>query len=768
MTTPVIAPESLPYPITIDQLIAPIGSAVKKGEKLFAYKFWYMVEIASSPDEDDGNGGQHPKKQVRESIEFFESPFEGDLVSWEVDTGDEVASARQIICEIMRPCNHDVVYGGLCTMCGKEVDENDQMEASLAISHTDTNLKVSRKEAKDMEFFLKQRLRQSKKLVLVVDLDQTVIHCGVDPTIGEWKKDPSNPNYEALKDVQMFALDEEAIVPPMYMGPRPPERKCWYFVKVRPGLKEFFEKVAPLYEMHIYTMATRAYAFQITKIIDPDGSLFGDRILSRDENGSLTQKSLERLFPTDQSMVIVIDDRGDVWNWCSNLIKVVPYNFFVGVGDINSNFLPRQQSGLLQLGRRTHKKPQESDELLTDIMDTEKKLQEKIDEEVKRQEEKLNHQLTNADEAGQKESKEEFTKKLEYSASLEVQQQNRPLATLQKHMHNQRLLVDDDDELNYLKNTLEKIHHEYYNLLDEGKEHGADIQQLVPTMKGKVFENCYFVFSGLIPLGTNIRRADIVLWTGMFGAVTSSDIDDNTTHVITKTPGTYKARIAKGFKENIKVVHPDWVFECLVTWTHVDEKPYELIIQDPASEEEVGDFKRKMENRRLMEEQRRERFESDALMKSAQDNTLNLFAGGTSWLNDDEDEDEISEDDDDSDEDDEEINELDGNDNHDGHDADGNHQNDHNKESDRNELSANQEDQEGKERKEQDQHPRGERSEEQSMEPESIKRSLIDSDAQSLENQQTQKKPHVENSGGTREEDSESDLEEELLNALDA
>ena len=43
----------------------------------------------------------------------------------------------------------------------------------------------------------------------------------------------------------------------------------------------------------------------------------------------LTQKSLDRLFPTDQSMVVIIDDRADVWSgglqfWSPNLIKVVP------------------------------------------------------------------------------------------------------------------------------------------------------------------------------------------------------------------------------------------------------------------------------------------------------------------------------------------------------------------------------------------------------------------------------------------------------------
>ena len=73
-------------------------------------------------------------------------------------------------------------------------------------------------------------------------------------------------------------------------------------------------------------------------------------------------KNLARLFPTDQSMVVVIDDRADVWGNISNLVKVVPCkfhsryefgeivnlapdDFFIGIGDINSSYLPPQPSG---------------------------------------------------------------------------------------------------------------------------------------------------------------------------------------------------------------------------------------------------------------------------------------------------------------------------------------------------------------------------------------------------------------------------------------
>lgn len=102
--------------------------------------------------------------------------------------------------------------------------------------------------------------------------------------------------------------------------------------------------MAITYEMHVYTMGTRAYAEEVCAAIDPESKIFGGRILSRDESGSkheflasqpirsqymqtllgLTQKSLQRLFPCDQSMVVIIDDRADVWEWSPNLIKVIP------------------------------------------------------------------------------------------------------------------------------------------------------------------------------------------------------------------------------------------------------------------------------------------------------------------------------------------------------------------------------------------------------------------------------------------------------------
>lgn len=68
----------------------------------------------------------------------------------------------------------------------------------------------------------------------------------------------------------------------------------------------------------------------------------------------LTQKKLQRIFPCDTSMVVVLDDRSDVWSYSPNLVRIKPCKlvstsayfqcthvfyvdeYFVGTGDINN------------------------------------------------------------------------------------------------------------------------------------------------------------------------------------------------------------------------------------------------------------------------------------------------------------------------------------------------------------------------------------------------------------------------------------------------
>lgn len=347
MTTPVSLPSSVPFPVTITFINCRNGEDIKKHQLLLKFKYWDYQEDPSSKEAT-------PQKIRVERIGTLESPIEGKIVNINTAVNKEIAHSGHELFQIEEPCSHTVQYGGLCALCGKAVeDEKDytgfsyEDRATIEMSHDNTGLRISLEEAQEIEKTATERLSEARKLILVVDLDQTVIHATVDPTVGEWQQDPLNPNYPFVSDVKSFFLEEEPPIPPGWTGPKPSATKCWYYVKLRPGLETFLKQVSKLYELHIYTMATRNYALAISKIIDPNGEYFGDRILSRDESGLITHKNLKRLFPVDQSMVAIIDDRGDVWQWEANLVKVVPYDFFVGIGDINLSFLPKKNGQLL-------------------------------------------------------------------------------------------------------------------------------------------------------------------------------------------------------------------------------------------------------------------------------------------------------------------------------------------------------------------------------------------------------------------------------------
>ncbi|KAI9472463.1 MAG: hypothetical protein EXX96DRAFT_357301 [Benjaminiella poitrasii] len=181
------------------------------------------------------------------------------------------------------------------------------------MGYDNIGLTVSREEAERLEAENARRLLKSRKLSLIIDLDQTIVHATTSQQYV-----PSSLEELEKNDIRQFKL---------------PGSEITYYVKLRLGLDEFLKEIDSLYELHIYTMGTRDYAEAITKEIDSKGDIFKERILSRNESGSVTQKKLQRLFPCDTSMVVVLDDRWDVWNFAPNLIRIKPYEFFVGIDD---------------------------------------------------------------------------------------------------------------------------------------------------------------------------------------------------------------------------------------------------------------------------------------------------------------------------------------------------------------------------------------------------------------------------------------------------
>ncbi|OON21782.1 FCP1-like phosphatase, phosphatase domain protein, partial [Opisthorchis viverrini] len=179
----------------------------------------------------------------------------------------------------------------------------EDASAKIPMVHAVPDLHVSESVAAELALQDEQSLLAARKLVLLVDLDETVLHTTNDPQAYRYK------------NVSRYCLPGSPLV---------------YHTSFRPHLKTVLDRLSKYYQMHICTFGNRMYAHQLAGMIDPKRRYFAHRILSRDECFNPVTKSanLKALFPRGLNLVCIIDDRGEVWEWSPHLIQVKPYRFF--------------------------------------------------------------------------------------------------------------------------------------------------------------------------------------------------------------------------------------------------------------------------------------------------------------------------------------------------------------------------------------------------------------------------------------------------------
>ncbi|KAG5730615.1 RNA polymerase II subunit A C-terminal domain phosphatase [Termitomyces sp. T112] len=650
--TELFLPPTFPYPIRIISIDAQPASSIQRGTRLLGYSF---VHISTTSD---------AKPETR--FGTWDSAIEGTLEKWNVKVGDAISQHRakeRPVVVVVEPCKHGMQLSGMCVLCGKDMTNtdytgfSDASRASIQMTHSAFGPTVSFEEAQRIERETAENLLKARKLSLIVDLDQTIVHATVDPTVGEWitegeewearqaskastskvaaddsentssdSDDECNPNWEALKDVKKFRLGPESF------GPRIPQRGkgknkaienegCMYYIKPRPGWKEFLQETAKMYEMHVYTMGTRAYAEEVCAAIDPDGKIFGGRLLSRDESGSLTQKSLQRLFPCDTSMVVIIDDRADVWEWSPNLVKVVPYDFFVGIGDINSTFLPKLEPLTPVISSpasvKTSPPPSNPESPVDVAQDTASAATPLVVPEPAPPSEDDNAELAKTALVTQN------------HLALEAQLEERPLAKKQEalsegeaphqhhhHHHDDRtmdeatpkeeepatpkperkaLLKNDDVELERVFKILREVHSRFFNAYGFPKDRSTsakrrekspyDVTRIIPRIRSEVLEGVHLLFSSVIPLDTRPESTEIWKMAHMFGARCSTELKPDITHVVAAKRGTVKVDMARK-RGGIKIVWLAWFTDSIATWQRQDEAPY--LLEEPHAPGQSG------------------------------------------------------------------------------------------------------------------------------------------------------------------------------------
>ncbi|XP_068620223.1 RNA polymerase II subunit A C-terminal domain phosphatase isoform X2 [Battus philenor] len=534
-TMPISVPSE--KPLKVIKWKVKQGALVSHGQILFLYS------------DSSGNNNE---------IKKFKAVRAGTISSIKVKEGD-IAEPGGCIAEL-EECKHPTVMKEMCAECGADLRKDESIKhdvASVPMVHSVPELKVSEELAQKLGREDADRLLKDKKLVLLVDLDQTLVHT---------TNDNVPPN---LKDVLHFFL----------RGPGNTGR--WCHTRLRPRTKVFLESASKNYELHVCTFGARQYAHAVAELLDPEKKYFSHRILSRDECFDARTKAanLKALFPCGDNMVCIIDDREDVWRHASNLIHVRPYSFFQSTGDINAP--PSLEEKALSTNS-INGKQKPSAEMPTLDAEPEKK-----DNEILK-DGKLNTEQTVEDSNGKiviKQLSENHTENSVENNEIE-KDGNKIVANCQEpqwveNADGQIEVEDPDDYLIYLEDILNRIHRHFYDLYEKmGKKQIPDLKSVIPEVKSKVLAGTSLVFSGLVPTHQRLETSRAYLVARSLGADITQDLTENTTHLVAVRSGTAKVnasrRLAEGKPKNFFVVTPEWLWTCAERWERVDERLYPL------------------------------------------------------------------------------------------------------------------------------------------------------------------------------------------------
>jgi len=554
------------------------------------------------------------------------------------------ASKGDLMMELLSgECDHQTVMKNMCAECGADLEQdmsivpsaNKPNRSQISIVHSIPELKISSNEAQNLGREDEKRLLNEQRLVLLVDLDQTLIHT-------------TNENIPAnMRDVKHFRLHGNN-------GP-------WYHTKIRPKTEEFLEKISKLFELHIVTFGARMYAHTIAQFLDPGKKYFSHRILSRDECFDTRAKTanLSSLFPCGDHMVCIIDDREDVWSFAPNLVHVKPYIFFKNTGDINAppgskdkknssnskaektekdqtaaqkpSFERRESIDMPSIGGNgdTTKKPTERNVERRDSidmpsigedLDEDKQSSVSADQDAKSEnndavsmvsddlelsddDEDSNDSITTNRKKAENLDKVPETSEIEVTAGSKVdttedETKDSKEPESSKNSSNQgseeedddlNQIEDHDDYLSYLEDILMKIHKAYYDLhkQNSGKDVdmiGIDIKNVIPYVKRKVLENTRIVFSGVVPTHIPLEKSKAYMIAHSLGAKVQREVrvkDKVATHLVAARGGTAKVNEARRFNEKnksnpIHLVTPDWLWCCAERWEKAEEAIFPL------------------------------------------------------------------------------------------------------------------------------------------------------------------------------------------------
>ncbi|KAG8463860.1 hypothetical protein KFE25_000028 [Diacronema lutheri] len=209
----------------------------------------------------------------------------------------------------MEECSHDVLVRGLCVSCGADLsaeghDEHHSPTAGSGLARLgDSGLAhlvpgaLMRNKAKFADDDAR-RVELARKLYLILDLDETLIHAA-----------RGQPPAHAVPRRATPGIDDQA---PDGRTVEMIATTTGQTVLLRPHLLAFLRRMSALFQISLYTMGGQDYARAVLAAIDPTNLYFRGGLCAWDDGLTRSKKELSRV-PCRRDMVLVVDDTADVW-----------------------------------------------------------------------------------------------------------------------------------------------------------------------------------------------------------------------------------------------------------------------------------------------------------------------------------------------------------------------------------------------------------------------------------------------------------------------
>ncbi|KAG9390530.1 NLI interacting factor-like phosphatase [Carpediemonas membranifera] len=232
-------------------------------------------------------------------------------------------------------CEHAMLTAsGMCTSCGNVMPKQVKRRRSIVVDGE--KMYITNEGATMISKSRSEHLKSEKKLAIVLDLDHTFVHTVdgrgslvslIEQRWGDAKEDDQTFT-KARKPVlityttEWFETKVESTI----------TAKCFGLMCIRPGTKEFLAELSKKYHVFAFSQGIRVYVNAVLdELTDGESVCINSAdIFARDSSNAMSKKTQDRIFPNlgdSESLALVLDDRTDVWEGHSNVIKVEPYTF---------------------------------------------------------------------------------------------------------------------------------------------------------------------------------------------------------------------------------------------------------------------------------------------------------------------------------------------------------------------------------------------------------------------------------------------------------